>query len=85
MALRLVDQGLIDLDGDVHEVLHSWKIPKNKHTLPQPDGTPRVVTLRRLLLHTSGISPAHYMGYPMGLTLPTLRQILGRTASSRLR
>lgn len=76
MALRLVDQGLIDLDADVNDVLRTWKVPKSKHTQPRPDGTCPVVTLRGLLLHSAGISPAHYMGYPVGEPLPTLRQIL---------
>jgi CubicO group peptidase (beta-lactamase class C family) len=76
MALRLVDQGIIDLDSDVNDVLRSWKIPKSKYTQLQPDGTHPVVTLRGLLLHSAGISPAHYMGYPVGAPLPTLLQIL---------
>jgi len=76
MALRLVDQGLIDLDGDVNDVLHTWKVPKSKHTQPRSDGTRPLVTLRGLLSHSAGISPAHYMGYPIGAPLPNLRQIL---------
>jgi CubicO group peptidase (beta-lactamase class C family) len=76
MALRLVDQGLIDLDADVNDVLRTWKIPKSKHTQLRPDGTRPLVTLRGLLLHSAGISPAHYMGYPVGAPLPALCQIL---------
>jgi CubicO group peptidase (beta-lactamase class C family) len=76
MALRLVDQDLLDLDVDVNDVLRSWKVPKSKHTQPRSDGTRPMVTLRRLLLHSAGLSPAHYMGYPVGAPLPTLCQIL---------
>jgi CubicO group peptidase (beta-lactamase class C family) len=76
MALHLVDQGLLDLDGDVNDVLRSWKVPKGKHTQPRPDGTRPVVTLRELLAHSAGMSVRGYMGYPVGEPLPTLRQIL---------
>jgi CubicO group peptidase (beta-lactamase class C family) len=76
VALRLVDQGLLDLDADVNDVLRSWKVPRSKHTQPRPDGTRPVVNLRGLLLHSAGISVRGYLGYPVGEPLPTLRQIL---------
>lgn len=76
VALRLVEQGLLDLDADVNDVLRSWKVPQSKHTRPQPDGTPRLVTLRGLLLHSAGMSVRGYLGYAVGEPLPTLRQIL---------
>ncbi len=76
LALRLVDMGLFDLDADVNDVLRSWKVPKSKHTQPQPDGTRSVVTLRGLLSHSAGMSVRGFLGYPSDAPLPTLHQIL---------
>ena len=30
--LHLVEAGMLDLDVDVNEVLHSWQVPENEHT-----------------------------------------------------
>ena len=72
VALHLVEAGVLDLDGDVNDYLHSWKIPKTKFT---KDGKSKV-TLRGLLSHTAGINIFGYRGYPAGSELPTLQQIL---------
>lgn len=32
-ALNLVGAGLLGLDTDVNEVLRSWQVPENEHTL----------------------------------------------------
>ena len=48
-TLTLVEQGLLDLDGDVNAKLTSWQMPENEHT------TVEKVTLRRLMSHSSGI------------------------------
>lgn len=48
VALRLVEQGLLDLDRNVNDVLQSWKIPENEFTAQSP------VTLRWLLSHRAG-------------------------------
>lgn len=48
-ALRLVADGVLGLDADVNETLHTWQIAKNDLTRENP------VTLRRLLAHQSGI------------------------------
>ena len=76
VALHLVEDGLLDLDADVNEILHSWKVPKSKHTRLQPDGSLPKVSMRGLLSHTAGISVFGYLGYPAGSPLPTLQQIL---------
>lgn len=47
--LRLVDQGVVDLDADVNDILKSWKVP------PVDEWQP-VLTLRRLLTHTAGLT-----------------------------
>ncbi|MEK4130120.1 serine hydrolase domain-containing protein [Solibacillus sp. FSL W8-0474] len=49
LTMKLVDEGLLDLDGDVNEILESWKIPENEFTKNKK------VTLRHLLSHQSGI------------------------------
>jgi CubicO group peptidase (beta-lactamase class C family) len=70
LALRLVEQGKLDLDSDVNQRLVSWKIPESEFTKEQK------VTLRRLLAHTAGVTVPGFLGYPVDETLPTLRQIL---------
>ena len=76
VALHLVEDGLLDLDADVNEILRSWKVPKNKYTRLQPDGTLPKVSMRGLLSHTAGMGVRGYLGYPAGSPLPTLQQIL---------
>jgi CubicO group peptidase (beta-lactamase class C family) len=76
IALHLVEAGLLDLDADANEFLHSWKIPKSKHTQAVSDGVQRNVTLRGLLSHTAGMNIFGYPGYSSGSELPTLHQVL---------
>lgn len=68
-ALRLVQQGRLDLDEDVNRYLVSWKIPS--------DGawTPRV-SLRHLLSHTGGITRHGIPGILRHHPLPSLLDIL---------
>lgn len=68
-ALRLVEQGKLDLDADINTFLTSWKIPFSGLWQPR-------VTLRRLLSHTAGISVAWYPGYHREQDIPTLFEIL---------
>src|SRR5579885_1463756 len=49
-ALRLVEQGKLDLDGDANRTLTSWHVPASGYTAGAP------VTLRRLLSHTAGLT-----------------------------
>ncbi|HEY44493.1 MAG TPA: serine hydrolase [Anaerolineae bacterium] len=69
-ALRLVQEGMLDLDRDVNEVLQSWKVPESVLTMEER------VTLRRLLSHTAGLSVHGFAGYPVGEDIPTLLEIL---------
>lgn len=69
-ALRLVDQGRLDLDRDVNADLRAWHVPATPLTAGHP------VTLRGLLSMTAGISVPGYPGYAPGAALPTLAQIL---------
>ncbi|MEK4485838.1 serine hydrolase domain-containing protein [Psychrobacillus sp. FSL H8-0484] len=49
LAMKLINEGLLDLDDDVNERLVSWKVPENDYTKNKK------VTLRNLLSHQSGI------------------------------
>jgi CubicO group peptidase (beta-lactamase class C family) len=72
-ALRLVEQGKLDLDQDVNDRLKAWKVP------PSPYTAQSKVTLRRLLSHTAGMTVSGFPGYPAGAPVPTLVQILNGT------
>ncbi len=69
-ALRLVQQGRLDLDRDVNDELASWQVPRSDLAREHK------VTLRGLLSMTGGIGVAGYIGYEPGARLPTLAQIL---------
>lgn len=49
LVLKLVEQGILDLDEDVNKKLISWKVPNNNLI------ENKRVTLRNLLCHQSGI------------------------------
>ncbi len=49
MILKLIEEGLLDLDEDVNERLETWKVPDNEFTKN------KLVTLRNLLSHQAGI------------------------------
>ncbi|MEO8970733.1 MAG: serine hydrolase domain-containing protein [Ktedonobacteraceae bacterium] len=68
-ALRLVEQGKLDLDANVNAFLTSWQLPSQGSWQPH-------VTLRQLLSHTAGTSPAWYPGYHRDQDIPTLLEIL---------
>ncbi|KAJ3272529.1 hypothetical protein HDV01_005480 [Terramyces sp. JEL0728] len=73
-VLRLVDQGLLDLDTDIHSYLAEtgFELEFNKdlyQTRPK-------VTLRLLLSHTAGLTVHGFSGYKKGKPLPTIQQIL---------
>jgi CubicO group peptidase (beta-lactamase class C family) len=69
-ALRLVQQGKLNLDEDVNRKLTSWKVPENEFTKNEK------VTLRRLLSHTAGLTVFGFAGYKQREPLPTTVQIL---------
>jgi len=68
-TLRLVQQGVLDLDEDVNQYLDSWKLPPNGAWQPR-------VTVRQLLGHTAGLSYTWYRGFRHGDPTPTLQQVL---------
>ena len=72
-AMRLVEDGTLDLDQDVNDKLTSWRVPSNALDAAHK------VTLRGLLSMTGGIGVPGFLGYAVGSPLPTLRQILDGT------
>jgi len=73
VALRLVDDGAIDLDRDVNEVLRSWHVPENEFTRVER------VTVRRILAHRAGLTVHGFAGYKRGNKIPSLLHILDGT------
>jgi CubicO group peptidase (beta-lactamase class C family) len=71
VALRLVEQGMLELDEDVNRKLSSWKLPENEFTAEKK------VSLRMLLSHRAGLSDfAGFREAAPNQALPTLREIL---------
>ncbi len=69
-ALRLVQEGKLNLDADINTYLTSWKLPASEVAAGKP------VTLRELLTHTGGTTVHGFPGYAAGETVPTLVQVL---------
>jgi CubicO group peptidase (beta-lactamase class C family) len=70
-VLRLVQDGKLSLDADVNTFLKSWKLPAGDHTRD------RLVTIRSLLSHTSGLGDGFgFPGYHPKDALPSVVQIL---------
>lgn len=76
-ALRLAQQGKLDIDRDVNGYLASWKLPK-----PPVGGEP-FVTMRMLLSHTSGLGVHGFDDFLPGEALPTLVQTLDGSAPAK--
>jgi CubicO group peptidase (beta-lactamase class C family) len=69
-ALRLVQDGKLNLDEDVNVKLKTWKVPDNEFT------TKEKVTLRRILSHSAGLTVHGFAGYAAAEPIPTVVQIL---------
>lgn len=76
--MRLVEQGLIDLDAPVQQYLESWTLPASAYAAEQ-------VTIRRLLSQSAGL-PLGPIGveveYPPQSVMPSLQEYL--TAEAQL-
>ena len=72
-ALKLVEQGKIDLNSDINTHLTSWKLPDNEFTAEKK------VTLKNLLNHSAGVTVHGFLGYSPDLPVPTLLQVLNGT------
>ena len=80
-ALRLVERGLLSLDGDVNTQLKTWKVPENDFTRGEK------ATLRRLLSHTAGLTVHGFPGYDVTERIPSVVEVLdgkGNTAPVRV-
>ncbi len=69
-ALRLVEEGRIDLDEGIDAYLTSWRVPRDREVAQAE------VTLRRLLTHTAGLTVHGFRGYAEGERVPTVLQVL---------
>lgn len=69
-ALRLVQQGKLNLDENVNLKLKAWKVPENEFTSTEK------VTIRRILSHSAGLTVHGFPGYAAGKPVPTILQIL---------
>lgn len=76
-ALKLYQDRSLDIDSNINEQLRSWVLDAGVHASRQK------VSLRALLSHTSGTNVTGYEGYPQGEALPTIKQVLTNTGSSR--
>ena len=72
-VLRLVQEGILNLDDNVNNQLVSWKVPDNRFTKNQK------VTLRNLLSHSASMTVDGFDGYSASEQVPTLLQILNGT------
>ncbi|MGB6683452.1 MAG: serine hydrolase domain-containing protein, partial [Candidatus Acidiferrum sp.] len=69
-ALRLVQDGKLNLDEDVNVKLKTWKVPENAFTEKEK------VTIRRILSHSAGLTVHGFAGYASDEAVPTVVQIL---------
>lgn len=76
LAVKLVEDGLLDLDADVNKRLISWKVMENDFT------NNKKVTLRNLLSHQSGIKDPEGSFYELNskIEIPSMVELLeGKT------
>lgn len=71
-AMRMAEQGKLDLDADVNTQLGAWKLP------PGPGAGK--ASVRQLLSHTAGTTVSGFPGYPAGSPVPSVTQILDGAA-----
>jgi CubicO group peptidase (beta-lactamase class C family) len=69
-ALRLVEEGILELDAPVNRYLQGWQLPDNAFTAGRP------VTLRHLLTHTGGLTVHGFPGYAVDNNLPSVVDLL---------
>lgn len=69
-VLKLVQDGILNLDENINTYLKTWKLPESEFTKNSK------VTLRNLLSHTAGITIHGFPGYNSSLEIPSLQQVL---------
>ncbi len=70
LALTLVEDGVLELDRPINEVLRSWKVPDNEFTRTQ------AVTLRYTITHQAGFTPFAYSIPRDGSKFPGMAELL---------
>ena len=78
-ALKMVDNGQIELEKPINNYLNSWKIAENDFTKKT------YITLRMLLSHSAGTSQTSYFGFTPTQPLPTIVEILSGSKISETR
>jgi CubicO group peptidase (beta-lactamase class C family) len=68
LALRLVEEGLLELDEDLSSRMRSWKVPSSLSDRP--------FTLRLLLSHRAGLNGDRFLGLAINQPRPALPQVL---------
>jgi len=76
-ALKLVQEGKLDLNVDINQYLTSWKFPYDSSSKGKK------ITLKNLLNHTGGLTVSGFPGYLLNDTLPTLIQVLNGQKPSK--
>jgi len=69
VAMKLVEEGKLDLDAPISKYLTRWQPPQSKFDNNE-------VTLRRILSHTAGLSIPGYRGFVPGVRLQTIEESL---------
>jgi CubicO group peptidase (beta-lactamase class C family) len=71
LVMRLVAEGVLDLDRDVNDDLAgaAWQVPDNNGWQPR-------ISLRQLLTHRAGLTVPGFPGYRRGEPLPSVPQML---------
>ncbi len=75
-VLKLVEEGILDLDTDINSYLKEWDLGKEIYTKRTK------ITLRHLLSHTSGIHSHGLKGYGRDEEFPELVDILNGNGNS---
>lgn len=70
LCLKLVAEGVLDLDRNIDSYLKRWRVPSG----PAGDGSP--ITLRMLMSHTAGFNVHGFDDFAPAEPLPDLVQIL---------
>lgn len=78
-ALKMVENGQIELEKPINNYLTSWKIADNDFTKKTP------ITLKMLLSHSAGTSQSSYFGFTPTQALPTIVEILSGAKISETR
>jgi len=78
-ALKMVENGQIELEKPINDYLTSWKITENDFTKKTP------ITLQMLLSHSAGTSQSSYFGFTPTQPLPTIVEILSGAKISETR